>query len=350
MDDVCSGRGVSLVVEKTSAQNALCGVPALGRIVGGMDAQNGQWPWQVGLSIHNKHHVCGGTLIAPQWLITAAHCFPRVYEIDIYDVILGAFQLRNPTAGLEVRQVEKVIKHPDYTEDEGSKGDIALVKLKQPVAYSRTIRPICLPASSVHFPAGMKCTVTGWGNVLTSTSLPAPMTLQQLEVPIIGTDTCRCLYSLNPDPEDPHIIHNDMMCAGHAEGKKDACQGDSGGPLSCRVGSSWLLAGVVSWGDACGEPNRPGVYISTSKYTTWIKENVQEIEFSQVTVDMEPVSEEGMCSNDTAGRPGRYDEMQPHPGWSRPITPKPPSGNGAASWACPTTLPLLVLLCLCSLL
>ncbi|XP_054851354.1 prostasin isoform X1 [Eublepharis macularius] len=331
---------LACVVEETRNQNVLCGVPALGRIVGGTDAQSGQWPWQIGLQIHGRHHVCGGSLITPQWLITAAHCFPHVNPYDIYDVTLGAFQLQNPTQNTVVRRVAAVIKHPHYTEDEGSKGDIALVKLNEPVTYSRTVRPICLPASSVNFPVGMKCTVTGWGNVLTSTSLPSPKTLQQLDVPIMGTDTCRCLYSLNPDPEDPHIIHNDMMCAGHAEGKKDACQGDSGGPLSCRIGNVWLLAGVVSWGDACGASNRPGVYIRTSNYAAWIKENIPEVEFSQATADMEPVSEEGVCSNTTTSRPGRYDDIQPPPGWSRPITPKPPSSNSTAYRA---SLPFLLL-------
>ncbi|XP_054851355.1 prostasin isoform X2 [Eublepharis macularius] len=287
---------LACVVEETRNQNVLCGVPALGRIVGGTDAQSGQWPWQIGLQIHGRHHVCGGSLITPQWLITAAHCFPHVNPYDIYDVTLGAFQLQNPTQNTVVRRVAAVIKHPHYTEDEGSKGDIALVKLNEPVTYSRTVRPICLPASSVNFPVGMKCTVTGWGNVLTSTSLPSPKTLQQLDVPIMGTDTCRCLYSLNPDPEDPHIIHNDMMCAGHAEGKKDACQGDSGGPLSCHVNGTWLLAGVVSWGDSCGQPNRPGVYTQVSAFVNWIKENVREVALAAVAVEEEPVSEEGMCS------------------------------------------------------
>ncbi|XP_048372991.1 prostasin isoform X2 [Sphaerodactylus townsendi] len=290
---------LACVVKEIGAQNVLCGVPALGRIVGGTDAQNGQWPWQVSLHINvqgQQHHVCGGTLIAPQWVITAAHCFPTVNPVDIYDVILGDFQLKNPTRDRVVRQVERVIKHPGYTENEGSKADVALVKLKQAVTYSRTIRPVCLPASSVNFPVGMKCTVTGWGNVLTSTSLPSPKTLQQLEVPILGTDTCRCLYNLNPNPEDPHIIYDDMMCAGHAEGKKDACQGDSGGPLSCPVNDIWLLAGIVSWGDSCGQPNRPGVYTEVTYYVNWIQQNVPDLALTDVTVEDEPISEEGICS------------------------------------------------------
>ncbi|XP_034990448.2 prostasin [Zootoca vivipara] len=335
----------SAAIGANSTQQGFCGVPAMGRIMGGMNAQHGQWPWQVSLSSSSTNsHLCGASLIAPQWLVTAAHCFPARSDIADYDVVLGAHRLNDPPDGLEVMQVEQVIKHPDYVEEEGSKGDIALVKLKKAVNYSRTIRPICLPASSVVFPAGMKCTVTGWGNVLVSTSLPTPKTLQQLEVPIIGTDTCKCLYKRNPDPEDPLTVHDDMICAGFAEGMKDACQGDSGGPLSCRIGNAWLLAGVVSWGDECGAPNRPGIYSRISTYADWIQANVPEVQLSQVTSDEQPISEEGMCS-DTPGtrRPGPYDDIQPQPGWSRPINPTNPASGSAASWACMSSLPLLVL-------
>uniref|UniRef100_A0A8C6Y570 Peptidase S1 domain-containing protein n=1 Tax=Naja naja TaxID=35670 RepID=A0A8C6Y570_NAJNA len=272
-----------------------CGVPSLGRIVSGSDTRSGQWPWQASLNF-NSDHACGATLIAPQWLVSAAHCFPKVNEISLYDVILGSYQLKNPSPDIQVRQIDQVIKYPDFNE-EGSQGDVALVKLKVPVLYSRTVRPICLPASSVSFPEGMTCTVTGWGHTHETTSLPPPMTLQQLEVPIIGLDTCRCLYRRNPDPEDSHTLHRDMMCAGFVEGKKDACQGDSGGPLSCLVDNAWFLGGIVSWGDSCGAVNRPGVYIQVPLYANWIKENVPEVQLQQVTVPTRPDLEKALCSS-----------------------------------------------------
>ncbi|XP_026539284.1 prostasin [Notechis scutatus] len=332
---------VAGVMKEVSTQ--ACGVPALGRIVGGSDTRSGQWPWQASLDF-NGHHACGATLIAPQWLVSAAHCFPKVNEIALYDVILGSYQLKNPSLDVKVMQIDQVIKHPDFNEEEGSQGDVALVKLKAPVLYSRTVRPICLPDSSVSFPEGMTCTVTGWGNIRETTSLPSPMTLQQLEVPIIGLDTCRCLYRRNPDPEDSHTLHRDMICAGFVEGKKDACQGDSGGPLSCLVDNAWFLAGVVSWGYSCGAANRPGVYIRLPFYADWIKENVPEVQLQQVTVPTKATLGEALCSNSTREGGGTYDDIQPLPGWNRPLDPNKSPPNYSVSLAYRVGLPLLLLL------
>ncbi|ETE61414.1 Prostasin, partial [Ophiophagus hannah] len=267
----------------------------------------------------------------------------RVNDISLYDVILGSYQLTNPSPDIQVEQIDQVIKHPDFNEEEGSQGDVALVKLKFPVLYSRTVRPICLPASSVSFPEGMTCTVTGWGHIRETTSLPSPMTLQQLEVPIIGLDTCRCLYRRNPDPEDSHTLHRDMMCAGFVDGKKDACQGDSGSPLSCLVDNAWFLAGIVSWGYSCGAANRPGVYIQLPFYANWIKENVPEVQLQQVTVPTKPALEEALCSNSTREGGGAYDDIQPLPGWNHPLNPKNPP-NSSVSLAYRVGLPLILLL------
>uniref|UniRef100_A0A670K6Q8 Peptidase S1 domain-containing protein n=1 Tax=Podarcis muralis TaxID=64176 RepID=A0A670K6Q8_PODMU len=101
--------------------------------------------------------------------------------------------------------------------------------------------------------------------------LPSPQTLQKLQVPIIDSKTCSALYRTNiADGPIPRVIKDDMICAGFAEGRKDACKGDSGGPMVCPVGQSWVLAGIVSWGEGCAIENRPGVYIVLRYVFVWV--------------------------------------------------------------------------------
>uniref|UniRef100_A0A452UEB8 Serine protease 8 n=1 Tax=Ursus maritimus TaxID=29073 RepID=A0A452UEB8_URSMA len=201
----------------------------------------------------------------------------REHLKEDYEIKLGAHQLDSYSPEAEVRMVAEVIPHTSYNQ-EGSPGDIALLRLSRPVTFSRYIRPICLPAANASFPNGLQCTVTGWASSAPPVSLLAPRQLQQLEVPLISRETCNCLYNIDAKPEEPHFIQQDMLCAGYVKGGKDACQGDSGGPLSCPVGGLWYLAGIVSWGDACGAPNRPGVYTLTSSYASWIHYQVTELQ------------------------------------------------------------------------
>lgn len=276
----------------------LCGVVFQARITGGNDSVTGQWPWQVSITYEGTH-VCGGSVVSEQWVLSAAHCFPSENNKNDYEVRLGAHQLDSFTNNDEVRTVAEIISHPSYRE-EGSEGDIALLRLSSPVTFSRYIRPICLPAANASFPNGLKCTVTGWGHVAPSVSLSAPKTLQQLEVPLISRETCNCLYNINPNPEEPHTIQQDMVCAGYVTGGKDACQGDSGGPLSCPVEGTWYLAGIVSWGDACGAPNRPGVYTLTSSYASWIHYYAAELQPHVVPQIQESQPDAYLCSKSLA--------------------------------------------------
>ncbi|XP_008060246.1 prostasin [Carlito syrichta] len=282
----------------TEGTEALCGVASQARITGGSSAVPGQWPWQVSIT-YEGIHVCGGSLVSKQWVLSAAHCFPREHRKEDYEVKLGAHQLDSYSQDTHFSTVAQVISHPSYRQ-EGSQGDIALLRLSSPVPFSRYIRPICLPAANASFPNGLQCTVTGWGHVAPSVSLLTPRPLQQLEVPLISRETCNCLYSINAKPDEPHFIQQDMLCAGYVKGGKDACQGDSGGPLSCPVEGLWFLAGIVSWGDACGAPNRPGVYTLTSSYASWIHHHVAELHPRVVPQIQESQPDGNLCRHHLA--------------------------------------------------
>ncbi|XP_061446250.1 serine protease 27-like isoform X2 [Rhineura floridana] len=257
----------------------VCGRPtALNRNVGGEDSVEGEWPWQVSVRKMGRH-ICGGALISHDWIVTAAHCFPPDGDPSQYSVMLGANKLENSWPYTQLIGVGDIIRNPRYA-GEATSGDIALVHLARPVRFTNYIIPICVPAANVDFPAGMKCWVTGWGDISEGQDLPSPKKLQKLQVPIIDIHTCRKLYNIDMGPNLPQKpIQDDMMCAGYAEGMKDTCKGDSGGPLMCKINQEWLLAGIVSWGEGCAERNRPGVYIRITAYHDWIHRIIPSLEF-----------------------------------------------------------------------
>ncbi|XP_075784860.1 serine protease 27-like [Pelodiscus sinensis] len=251
---------------------------SLTRIVEGNDTKEGEFPWQASVQWKGVH-MCGASLINQEWLITAAHCFYQLRNLTQYRVVLGILQLQNPGPHSRACPVQRIIPNPNYA-GQTTSGDIALIQLATPVNFSDYILPICLPDTSIRFPPGKECWVTGWGNLRPWVDLPSPQTLQKLQVPIIDTKTCKSLYRTNGVNRPPYRdIQDDMICAGYAEGLRDACNGDSGGPMMCIVGDVWVLAGVVSWGEGCAIKNRPGVYSRLTSYQNWIQEYVPNIEF-----------------------------------------------------------------------
>ncbi|XP_011601076.1 serine protease 27 [Takifugu rubripes] len=254
-----------------------CGRPPLleNRIVGGADAAEGHWPWQVDVQTSSNGHICGGSIISEKWILSAAHCFPNPSDVSSYIIYVGRHQLNGFNFHDSSHRVRQVIVPSGYVEPHSGQ-DVALVELSTPITWSDYASPICLPSSGTLFPSGMQCYVTGWGNIRDDVPLQGLGTLQEVQVPIISQSSCQEMYSL--DPKDKVDILYDMICAGYQEGGKDSCQGDSGGPLVCQmVNGTWVQAGVVSFGEGCAHRNKPGVYARLTTFTGFLTNMVPEL-------------------------------------------------------------------------
>ncbi|XP_074023259.1 LOW QUALITY PROTEIN: serine protease 27-like, partial [Numenius arquata] len=182
---------------------------------------------------------------------------------QVYSVLLGVRELSGPPGPGVTVPLIRLLPHPTYS-GEATSGDIALGQLARPVPFDDLILPVCLPSPALRFPPGTRCVATGWGDIQEGEDLPSPRRLQKLEVPIMAQATA---------------IQDDMICAGYPQGRKDTCKGDSGGPLVCPVGGRWVLAGIVSWGEGCAVPNRPGVYTRVSAYADWLAPRARGVAF-----------------------------------------------------------------------
>lgn len=244
------------------------------RIVGGQEAEPGEWPWQVALIVAGvdtyNGQFCGGSLIRPDWVVTAAHCVEFVNASEV-EIAAGIHNLRFPDTGYQRRAVAEIIIHPDW-DTFTSDNDIALLRLATPVDFrppgigELPIAPVGLVTANIGPLTGVDSTVTGWGNTLGQPDpggVSYPDTLHEVSVPIVSNVACNAVYS---------GITDNMLCAGLEEGGRDSCQGDSGGPLVIfdTDQSRWELAGIVSFGFGCAAPGYPGVYARVSQFISWI--------------------------------------------------------------------------------
>uniref|UniRef100_A0A4W4FWM4 Peptidase S1 domain-containing protein n=1 Tax=Electrophorus electricus TaxID=8005 RepID=A0A4W4FWM4_ELEEL len=245
-----------------------CGRPPLvNRIVGGSEAQEGAWPWQVDIQVESTGHVCGGSIISRRWVLSAAHCFPNPSDVSSYRLYMGRYQLNGYNQFETLSRVRMVVIPEGYSNPQGG-SDIALVQLSTPVTWSDRIQPVCLPSADLHFKSGTLCYVTGWGDIQEGDSTPKWFG----SLCSLSTQSLSLIHSSNSDPV---VILPDMICAGYKEGGKDSCQGDSGGPLVCSVGNgTWIQAGIVSFGLGCAQRNRPGVYSKVSSFAGFIHSTV----------------------------------------------------------------------------
>ncbi|XP_063150827.1 anionic trypsin-like isoform X3 [Candoia aspera] len=221
------------------------------KIVGGYTCQRDSVPYQV--SLNSGYHFCGGSLIHPQWVVSAAHCYKSRIEVR-----LGEYNIEQVDGTEQIVNSGKIIVHPNYSSwllD----NDIMLIKLASPVTITPSVSPI--PLSNGCPKVGTTCLISGWGNTL-SDGVNYPDLLQCLNAPILSDEECHAAY--------PGDITENMVCVGYLEGGKDSCQGDSGGPVIC----NGVLQGIVSWGIGCALPGYPGVYTKVCRYIDWIRETI----------------------------------------------------------------------------
>lgn len=237
------------------------------RIIGGTPAPAptapGGWPYQAALiSSATLNQFCGGTLIEPSWVLTAAHCVDFLSSPEQIRVAVGITDLTTVTADERI-PVERITIHPGW-DPSTDENDFALLMLKSP--SSQTPATLISPANEAASQPPNIGEIAGWGRTINGDPTSASSILLEADPPFVSNTDCATAYS----SFDPAV----MICAGDlAAGGVDTCQGDSGGPLMATVSGNRVLAGVTSFGAGCGLPGYPGVYARVLSALGWVATN-----------------------------------------------------------------------------
>ncbi|KAJ8372713.1 hypothetical protein AAFF_G00277820 [Aldrovandia affinis] len=259
IDRAVSDRKICTSGSVVSLSCSDCGQSAAedARIVGGTETQIESCPWQASLQLRGGHS-CGGSLLSPHWVLTAAHCFSGSKELGRWRVVTGHTHLSS-ARGVSV---ERIVLNGQY-DPAHSDYDIAMVRLSEPITVRATQRPVCLPPYDLSLQSGEPLVVTGWAYARSKIKFVLSSVLQKASVPLIDREVCTrpTVYG--------SVITPRMLCAGYLKGEVDACQGACRGPLVLRSARSQLV-GVVSWGVGCARRSKPGVYCNVEKVLNWI--------------------------------------------------------------------------------
>lgn len=220
-------------------------------MVNGEASPEGAYPWACAVETPGGRQYCDASLIRPGAALCAAHC-----QVQPQDVVhCGSADLK---AGGERLRVAQARNNPTWA-GIGTMGDVSVLMLDR----SSAIEPVALVDRDVHADYPLALVGVGWG--ATCEGCPTTTIQQHITVPLVPWGTCDAIYG--------HTLTGDMLCAGDTPATpstSDACHGDSGGPLVVQTGTRWAQVGIVSWGEGCARPGKPGVYTSVYQWRDWI--------------------------------------------------------------------------------
>nr|AML23866.1 ixominogen [Ixodes ricinus] len=250
-----------------------------GRIVDGVPAHYGAHPWLVDIRLRTDSgrtmHWCAGAVLSPNLVLSAAHCFKHSPNASELVVRIGEHRMQTRDIYEVDFDVEAFKVHQGFDADTFF-NDISLLKLRpirnHGILFNDHVMPVCLPTKEDVYAPGTSCVIAGWGKTIINVHQLQSSVLQTAAVPLYEPGQC----------EQPWVygyrIKRGMFCAGHVDGGMDACHGDSGGPLVCRsITGNFAVFGIISWGEECGLPNRPGVYVKVQEYLDWIANTEVEL-------------------------------------------------------------------------